>query len=162
MATIQAATVEDLPEILALQRLAYQSEAEICGDYSIPPLTQTLDSLREDHARQVILKAVDEAGIVGSVRAYEKDGTCYIGRVIVHPDRQNRGLGARLMAAIEARFPAVERFELFTGEKSVRNLYFYQKLSYRPFRREFVHDGLTLVYLEKHCPAGRKTRSGGE
>lgn len=153
--TIQTALSEDLPDILALQKLAYLSEAEICGDYNIPPLTQTLDSLRDDHARQIILKLVDGDAIVGSVRAYEKDGTCYIGRLIVRPDRQNRGLGTQLMAAIEARFPDARRFELFTGEKSARNMHFYQKLGYRPGRREFIHEGLTLVYMEKTRESGR-------
>lgn len=163
MAAILEATVKDLPEILALQKLAYQSEAEIYGDFSIPPLTQTLESLGEDFARQVMLKAVDEGGgIVGSVRAHEKDGTCFIGRVFVHPDAQNRGLGTRLMAELEARFPGAKRFELFTGEKSLRNLHFYQKLGYRPFKREFVHDGLAFIYLEKHRPVERRNESGGE
>ena len=39
---ITQATAEDAAAILALQRLAYQSEAEVYGDFSIPPLTQTL------------------------------------------------------------------------------------------------------------------------
>jgi hypothetical protein len=45
---IERASVEDAQEILALQRLAYQSEAEIYDDYSIPPLTQTLEAIRAD------------------------------------------------------------------------------------------------------------------
>jgi hypothetical protein len=33
---------------LALQKLAYRSEAEIYDDYTIPPLTQTLGEMRAD------------------------------------------------------------------------------------------------------------------
>ena len=38
----------DAPEILALQKTAYQSEAEIYGDDSLPALQQTLDELQKD------------------------------------------------------------------------------------------------------------------
>ena len=125
---IQRATREDAAEILALQKLAYRSEAEIYDAYDIPPLTQALAEMEADLERQTVLKAVMEGRIVGSVRAYEREGTCHIGRLIVHPEQQNRGLGARLLREIEAAFPQVERYELFTGHRSERNLYLYAKL----------------------------------
>ncbi|WP_198936769.1 GNAT family N-acetyltransferase [Domibacillus epiphyticus] len=31
--------------------------------------------------------------IIGSVRAYEKEGICYIGKLMVQPAYQNKGLG---------------------------------------------------------------------
>ena len=40
---ITKALYSDLEEILALQKLAYQSEAELYDDYTIPPLTQSLE-----------------------------------------------------------------------------------------------------------------------
>ena len=85
----------------------------------------------------------------GSVRAYEKDGTCFVGRLIVHPDFQDRGIGSRLMEEIEKRFEDVERFRLFTGHLSHKPLHIYAKKGYIIFRTEPVHDNLTLVYLEK-------------
>ncbi|NJL72790.1 MAG: GNAT family N-acetyltransferase, partial [Candidatus Competibacteraceae bacterium] len=86
---------------------------------------------------------------IGSVRARAEAGTCHIGRLIVHPDRQNQGIGRQLMAAIEARFPEAQRFELFTGDRSGKNLGLYAKLGYREFKREPLGDRVTLVYLEK-------------
>ena len=154
---IQRATVDDASEILALQKLAYQSEAEISGTYDIPPLTQTLREMEDDLERQVVLKIVHATGpagpaIIGSARAYEEQGTCHIGRLIVHPDHQNQGLGTRLLAEIETAFPQVERYELFTGHKSARNLYLYGKLGYKEFKRETVSEGLAIVFLEKTRP----------
>ena len=146
---IGPATVEDAREILDLQVLAYRSEAAIYDDYTIAPLTQTAAEMEADFDRHVILKATADGKIVGSVRAYLREGTCYIGRLIVHPEIQNQGLGTRLMHAIEAVFEEANRFELFTGHKSERNLYLYQKLGYTPFRREGVDDGVQLVFLEK-------------
>jgi ribosomal protein S18 acetylase RimI-like enzyme len=90
---IEKAIIIDADEILKLQLLCYQSEAELCNDYGIPPLTQTVADITSQFDNHIILKAVDQNIIIGSARAYQKDATCYIGRVIVHPDYQNRGIG---------------------------------------------------------------------
>ena len=78
---IKRAEYNDLQEILALQYLAYQSEAELFGSKDIPPLKQTLDEVIEEFNNGIILKLTDENGsIIGSVRATEKNGTVYIGK----------------------------------------------------------------------------------
>lgn len=146
---VQTAAIQDAEKILELQKIAYQREADLYHDNKIPPLTQTLEQIRSDFKSQVFLKAVDQNRIVGSVRARDDGRTCYIGRLIVHPDRQGNGIGTRLMAQIEKRFQSVERFELFTGTKSSGNIRLYERLGYRPFKEESVHPGLTLVFLEK-------------
>lgn len=148
-AVIEQARIEDLAEILALQKTAYQSEAELHQDFTIPPLLQTLDQMEDDLNNQVMLKAVLDGRIIGSVRAFEQNGTCFIGRLIVEPAFQNRGLGTRLMAAIEDAFRRAPRFELFTGHNSPRNMHFYPKLGYAAFKKEKLHEHLTLVYFEK-------------
>ena len=146
---IEPAQLTDAPEILALQKLAYLSEAEISQDYTIPPLTQTLEEIEREFQTRTVLKVAVGGKIIGSVRAHLQKGTCYIGRLIVHPDFQNQGIGAKLMGEIEGRFAHARRYELFTGEKSERNLYFYQKLGYRIFRKEELTDKVTLVFFEK-------------
>lgn len=146
---IGLASVADAEEILALQKLAYQSEAELYHDASIPPLLQTVEEMREDLRRQVVLKAVRAGTTVASARAYQERDTAFIGRVIVHPSLQGQGLGKRIMAAIEAHFPRVRRFELFTGHLSTRNLHFYRGLGYRDFKTVAVNPTLSFVYLEK-------------
>lgn len=142
------ATVHDLEAILALQKLAYQSEAELLGDYSIPPLTQTLDDIMADFRRGKILKAVEDGEIIGSVRVYFSDNTLYIGKLIVSPPRQNQGIGTALLQAAEALYPKA-RYELFTSDKSERNLYLYVKNGYTEFKRELLSSNVDMVFLEK-------------
>lgn len=136
---VEKATISDAEEILSLQKLAYQSEAEIYNDFNIPPLVQTLEEIKKDFGIQFLLKAVMDEKIIASVRAHTKEGTCYIGRLIVHPDFQNQGIGTKLMYEIEKIFSTCQRFELFTGARSERNLYLYQKLGYKIFKTAKNH-----------------------
>ncbi|MBN1401547.1 MAG: GNAT family N-acetyltransferase [Anaerolineae bacterium] len=150
--------MEDAEAILALQRLAYRSEAALYDEWDIPPLVQNLASMREDLERQVVLVATTGAPnrvrrIIGSVRARLAGGTCHIGRLIVHPDHQGRGIGTQLMHAIEARFPEAERYELYTGHLSEGNLRLYVRLGYTLCREAQVSRKLTLLYLEKRTVA---------
>lgn len=146
---IEPATINDAAEILVLQKLVYVSEAEIYGDFSIQPLTQTLDELVAEFATHTVFKAVQQGSIVGSVRTLLVDGTCHVGKLIVDPGTQNQGIGSALMRHLEGCFPEAGRFELFTGYKSLRNLYLYDKLGYREFKRVAVNDRLWLIYMEK-------------
>jgi ribosomal protein S18 acetylase RimI-like enzyme len=148
-AVVARATIEDAEEILALQKLAYRSEAEIIDDFAIPPLHQTLDETLSEFEQQVVLKVEHEGRVIASVRSYLEAGTCYIGKLIVHPDHQDRGLGTRLLRAAEDRFPAANRYELFTGQRSEKNLHIYRKAGYRVFKSRAVSEKLTLVFLEK-------------
>jgi phosphoribosylanthranilate isomerase len=146
---IEVASREDLPGILALQKLAYYSEAELNRDFNIPPLTQTSVQIEEEFAGKLFLVAKFDGRLVGSVRAELRDDACYIGRLIVHPDFQNQGLGSKLMNAIEKRFESAKRYELFTSERSTRNIYLYQKLGYQIFDHKRLDERVNLVYLEK-------------
>jgi GNAT superfamily N-acetyltransferase len=139
----------DARQILALQQRAYQQEAKIYNDFSIPPLTQTLEDFSAEFDTHLVLKVVENGQIVGSVRAFGNDTTCHIGRLIVEPEQQGQGIGTKLMEAVENAFGRCTRFELFTGTKSEGNIRLYKRLGYVPFRKEQVHSGLTLVFFEK-------------
>jgi len=145
---ITEAIIQDLPSILALQKLAYQSEAELVEDYSISPLTQTLDGMIEDFNNGVVLKAVDEGEIVGSVRVRLVNETAHIARLIVAPSRQNQGIGAALLLAAEKIYPDA-RYELFTSERSAKNLSLYTKNGYKEFTRKPLNENVDFVFLEK-------------
>jgi ribosomal protein S18 acetylase RimI-like enzyme len=146
---ISQATLEDAIEILALQKLAYQIEAQIYNDWTIPPLLQTIEEIRNDFNTHIFLKAISKHSIIGSIRTRTMGTTCYIGRLNVHPKWQNRGIGTRLLTEIEIMHRNIVRFELFTGSNSIKNLHLYHKLGYKEFRRESLSSNIELVYLEK-------------
>jgi hypothetical protein len=55
---IKKASIDDLEEILQLQKQAYISEAELYDDYDIKPLLQTLDDIKQDFLKQDFLKQI--------------------------------------------------------------------------------------------------------
>jgi hypothetical protein len=83
---IEKAVRRDLPSILALQRIAFQSEARLFGDTEIPPLTQTLEEMSEEFAKGIFLKGVLDGAVIGSVRASSDGHTCYVGKLFVGPE----------------------------------------------------------------------------
>jgi len=146
---IKNADFKDLKEILELQRLAYHSEAVLNNNFSIPPLLQTLEDIEKEYQNGIFLKAVDENGaIIGSVRGYAKDCTLFIGKLIVHPDCQGKGIGTRLLLTLEEVSP-MPRYELFTSSKSKRNIILYERLGYVKFAERQATPNLTFIYLEK-------------
>jgi len=146
---IQRADVSDAEHILDLQKTSYKSEAELYHNYNIPPMTQTLQEMKDDFLYKKFLKATEGDKIIGSVRAFEKDGTCHVGRLMVHPDSQNRGIGRKLVQEIENLFGTCKRFELFAGSKSKKNIMLYEKIGYNIFKTEKINENVSLVYMEK-------------
>jgi len=146
---ISRAEINDAEEILKIQKLAYRIEAKRYNNYDIPPLKQTLGELKNQFKDHIILKAESSNRIVGTVRAYEKNGTCYVGRLAVHPNMQNQGVGTALMKEIEKHFNP-KRYELFVGSKSDNNIHLYQKLGYNIYQRNQHECGdIEIFYMEK-------------
>jgi GNAT superfamily N-acetyltransferase len=147
---IERATVEDAGEILTLQRAAYVSEAQLHGDPFLAPLVESLDQMRKMVAGSLVLKATVGTRMAGAVRGRFNERTCLVGRLVVAPDLQGRGIGGALMRALEAEASALaDSCVLFTGHLSEINLRMYRRLGYAETHRERVADHLTLVHMRK-------------
>lgn len=148
--TITPIIQEDLQAILSLQKAAFMEVAKQMNNYDIPPLSQTIQDVRNDFDSCVILKYTSSDGqIIGSVRGniYD-DNICHIGKLIVHPAFQNRGIGKALMCEIEKYFPSCRKFTLFTGEETPNTVYLYSKVGYRVIYKKEI-DGINLIFMEK-------------
>jgi ribosomal protein S18 acetylase RimI-like enzyme len=147
------AVSEDAEELLKVQRVAFKNQAELYNNYDIPPLKETAGDILEQFSTNIFLKAVSEGKIVGTVRAVEINGTCNIGRLAVHPDMQNKGIGTALMNEIEKYFTP-RQYELFAGSKSDRNIRLYQKLGYRIYKTSKYGCGDIEIFHMEKTPGG--------
>jgi ribosomal protein S18 acetylase RimI-like enzyme len=138
---------------MTVQRAAYVSEAQLYDNPHLSALSEPLSSVRTSIAADLVLVARVDTRIVGAVRGRIDGPLCHVGRLVVAPDMQGRGIGRALLLAVEEHAPpSVRRFALYTGGRSDSNLGLYRKLGYERVREERVADDLTLIHLEKALP----------
>lgn len=152
---LRPATAADSGEILTLQRAAYATEAALYDDPRLPALVQTHAELDEELRTSTALVAVLAGRVVGAVRARAEPPRLHIGRLVVAPDLQGRGVGTALLVGIEASAPdSAMVAALFTGERSEGNLSLYRRHGYATVRTEELRPGLRIVHLEKALHQG--------
>jgi ribosomal protein S18 acetylase RimI-like enzyme len=148
---IRPVTDAEAGELLTVRRAAFVSEAQIYGDPSIPPLTQTLEELRADLANPDVITLGAWAGhrLVGSIRVLLEGSRATLGRLAVAPDLQGQGIGTQMLLAILPHLPEdTSEVWVFTGRDSVQNLALYEKHGYEHEHDRTVGD-LTYAYLRK-------------
>jgi GNAT superfamily N-acetyltransferase len=126
--TVLPAEVADAEALWAVQQEAFREEGELLHNPQAYPLAQTVEGLIDDFKHGPVLKAVNEGGeIVGSVRAHPfEDGSIFVSKLVVRPDHQRRGIGSKLLRAIEALFPN-DNLRLATVFVVKHVLQFYEK-----------------------------------
>lgn len=132
---IEPALPADAPELLVLQRACWVQEALANDHLGIPALHEDLDDVHAwlQEWRTWVVRVGGR--LVGAVRAKQVDDLWDIGRIMVAPDLQGRGLGRALLEHAEQQAPSgVRRFVLFTGARSEANLRRYRRAGYRPVR----------------------------
>lgn len=122
----------DVSELVVLQRCCWVPEAIINDNLNIPALHENETDVLDWATTWSTLCLRRGGRLVGAVRARATpEGAWDIGRLMIAPDLEGRGLGRWLLARAEDLAPeSVTRFILFTGEKSTRNIRIYQRAGY--------------------------------
>lgn len=145
----ERATEDDVDDLLKLQYLCYQGEAERYGEWRLPALVEPRDQLLSVLKHEPVIACRFDGELIASVRAETGTETFHIGRLIVHPRFRGAGIGRRLLQRIEAAAPPGAELEFLTGHQSVEYLALLESEGYREARREPVTERLTLVFLTK-------------
>ena len=127
------ATRADAGEILTVQRACWVQEA-LANDTlaDVPALHESLEDVESWLETWSTWVVRVEGRLVGAVRGRLEGDAWDIGRIMVVPDLQGRGLGRVLLRHIEeAAPPDATSYVLFTGARSDDNIRMYRKAGYR-------------------------------
>ncbi len=131
---VRLATRADAGELFTLTRACWLQELWANPGVVIPALEESFEDAIRGLADWTTYVARAGGRIIGSTRGrLVGDGTVWdVGRVMVAPDLQGRGLGRYLLELIEDAAPAeATSYELWTGARSVDNIRMYKKAGYR-------------------------------
>jgi tRNA (guanine37-N1)-methyltransferase len=131
---IRLATRADAGELFTLTRACWLQELWANPGVVIPALEESFEAAVRGVDEWTTYVAVAGGRIVGSTRGrLAGDGTVWdVGRVMVAPDLQGRGLGRYLLGLAEDAAPdEATSYELWTGALSVDNIRMYKKAGYR-------------------------------
>lgn len=128
---IRKAVPADARQMLAIQKHAFRRYVGPLAAAQIPPLNETLDSVRNDIDAKSVFVAYGSDGLAGSVRFAIKSGVCLIERLSVHPRLQGNGIGRALMETVEKQACGhAHKLLLETGLLAGHLIRFYAKLGY--------------------------------
>jgi len=129
---IAPATAGDSAELLVLQRCCWVQEAIANETLDHPALHESVDDVREWLATWSAWQVRRGHRLVGAVRGLLDGDAWEVGRLMVAPDLAGHGLGRRLLTFAEAQAPvSAQRFALYTGARSVRNIAMYERAGYQ-------------------------------
>jgi tRNA (guanine37-N1)-methyltransferase len=132
---VRPAIAADAGEIYTLQRACWLQELEANPGVEIPALQESVDDVRQWLGEWTtrVVRDRTSSRLVGAVRGrLDEHGEWDIGRIMVAPDLQGRGLGRALLELVQDLAPPhVTSYVLFTGAGSVDNLRMYRKAGFR-------------------------------
>ena len=127
------ATAADAPELMVLTRACWVGEIARYGMFGAGE--ESVEQVADDLTRWQTWVFRSGGRLAASVRGRldpQDPATWQIGRLMVAPDLQHRGIGRELLAFAEAQAPAgATAYWLNTGAGSDRNLRIYRKAGYR-------------------------------
>jgi len=151
---LRTARPEDRAAVEAIVNAAYSTYVERIGKSPGPML--------DDYAGLIAAGAVSvleepNCVIAALIVLLSKPDHLLLDNIAVHPDRQGRGLGRRLIvfAETEARRRGYAELRLYTHERMTENIALYTRLGFRETGRG--HDaGYDRVFMTKPIGAGSR------
>lgn len=103
-------------KILEIQIPAYQVEANLINYFDIPPLLDTVESLRQ--CNEMFYGYFVENKLAGVISITKNTHCIDICRLVVHPDYFRRGIGKALLSYVLMNFQDATQFSVTTGEQN--------------------------------------------
>ncbi|MGO4734041.1 GNAT family N-acetyltransferase [Paenibacillus sp. 2KB_22] len=141
--------LETLGQLWRLQHVAYRLEAEIIGFQEIPPLMDTMETLRD--CGESFYGCIHDGELIGAVAvAEEEENTLTITRMMVHPDHFRKGIAASLMTYVLEQHVDLPRYIVSTGTLNQPAVNLYTKFGFHPVEVTQIAPGVELTTFHKN------------
>ncbi|AHM67871.1 gcn5-like N-acetyltransferase [Paenibacillus polymyxa SQR-21] len=136
-------------QIWRLQHVAYRLEAELIGFDEIPPLMDTLETLRS--CGESFYGWLEDDELLGALAVQsESSGSLTLTRMMVHPDHFRKGIADSLMKHVLNEYRNVPLFIVTTGTLNTPAVTLYQKHGFHPVSAAKVAPGVELTTYHLH------------
>jgi GNAT superfamily N-acetyltransferase len=149
MLTIHHAQSSDVEDMYGIQMRAFEEEGRRGGTREIPPLQEQMASIAEHVQRQIALVAKEDGTTVGCVRGVLEGRVCRVRALVVEPTKHGRGIGTKLLKALEAELKDTDRIDLTTNTIMEGNVPFYERHGYHVIEYTAPRPGVTLAQMSK-------------
>ncbi len=133
-------------KLLEIQMPAYKVEAEIIGYDDIPPLKDTVNTLKQ--CGETFFGYYFNEELCAAISLKVIDNEVDIHRLIVHPDHFRKGIAQKLLTFIERQFDK-RIIIVATGSKNKPAITLYKKNGFRITKEVQINEHLSLTYFEK-------------
>lgn len=134
-------------EVLDLEEISYRIEAELIGFHDIPPLNDSIASLKE--CDETFYGYFVDDRLAGIISYKLRDRCLNIYRVAVHPDFFRMGIGQAMLCYIEEHNNGVECILVSTGTNNIPARNLYTKCGFRAVYTVEIQPGISITSFEK-------------
>ena len=135
--------------VLELQVASYKIEAEIIGFQELPPLKDTIKSLKE--SEEIFYGYYINNVLTGIISFKIIENVLDIHRVAVHPDFFRMGIAEKLINYVEKLESNIEKIVVCTGSTNLPAVNLYFKNGYRKTESIEISPKVYLTEFVKYC-----------
>jgi len=134
-------------EVLRVQIPSYMVEAELIDFYEIPPLKDTVDTLR--NCGETFYGYYINNELCGAIAIMKENNIIDIHRLIIHPNHFRKGIAKQLLQHIESDGVSGSVFVVSTGSKNAPAVNLYKQSGYVETGVIEVEERLSLTSFQK-------------
>ncbi|WP_026477688.1 GNAT family N-acetyltransferase [Alkaliphilus transvaalensis] len=135
--------------VLELQMASYKIEAEIIGFQELPPLKDTIKSIKE--SEEIFYGYYINNVLTGIVSFKIMENVLDIHRVAVHPDFFRRGIAEKLINYVEKLENNIVKITVSTGTTNLPAVNLYLKNGYHKKEDIEISPNVYITEFVKNC-----------
>lgn len=138
---------ETVKNILELQKASYRIEAKLIGSYDIPPLRDTIESLKKSD--EIFYGYYVESVLAGVISYKRIDDVLNIHRLAIKPRFFHIGIAGKLISFVEELENSISKAVICTGKENTPAVNLYLKNGYKKVKDIEISEGIYLTQFEK-------------